>query len=121
MKINKIIKSLIEKKSVSLEDLPVQHDWQLISKSYAPPRRDIPVEKLPPELVQKAIFGVTVYLWQCKNTGEIRKDEVLGSDENQLLDLIEKAEKYGIQYIKEGQSTYAVAKVPPESAGVPLK
>lgn len=103
------------------KNTPVERDWVLISKSYAPPRKEITVQ-LPEEVQQKALFGVTTYIFQDSLTGEIKKEEILGSDESQWNDIVDKVEKFGMQYIKHGESVYAVAKwVPPTDSSIPLR
>ncbi len=98
---------------------PQKHEWILISKTYAAPRRDIAAQ-LPADAQQKALFGVTTYLWQCAVTGETRKEEMMGSDESQWHEIVDKVDKFGMQYIKDGDKTYAVAQwVPPQEPRLP--
>ena len=99
-----------------MEDLslPCEHAWQLDAKTYAPPRKEISNEGLEKDTLEKLYFGVTTLLWECTKCGATRKEEILGTDENQLLDIFDKVEKYGMQYVKEGNNIFAVAKwVPP--------
>lgn len=60
----------------------------------------------------KALFGVTTILLQDTNSGEIRKEEILGSDENQLYGLLDKTSAQGIQYVNYNGKRYAIAEVP---------
>ncbi len=90
------------------------HQWQLIARSYAPPAQYIPETLQDAKLVEKAMFGVTTILLQDINTGAIRKEEILGSDENQLFVILDKADRYGMQYIPFNGKRFAVALVPPE-------
>lgn len=86
-------------------ELPVEremHEWRLVSKSYAPPRKDITgLESLPQSTIERALFGVTVYLWECKLTGDIRKEAIVGSDTPQMEELFQKARQFGPQFIKD--------------------
>lgn len=96
------------------------HDWVLFAKNYAPARKDIP-NQLPEALAEKALFGVTTYLWECRVCSEVRKEETLGSDENQLTQLLEKVEKFGMQYVEEGGKVFAIARVPENEAKLPVR
>lgn len=113
---------------MTLNQLPVEHDWELISRTYSAPRRDVAAIaslNLDPTVLQKALTGVTTYLWQCKNTGEIRTEELLGSDKDELEELVNKVDLSGMQYIRMNDNVYAIAKwVPPKDGSeprVPLK
>lgn len=89
----------------------VQHDWQLVAKSYAPPIKDV-TNISDPKLLEKALFGVTTLLWSCTLTGDTKVEEMIGSDENHLQEVLERAEKYGMQYIPYNGKKFAVAVVP---------
>jgi len=109
----------------TLESLPVEHDWELISRTYASPRKDaaaLASLNLDTTVLQKALTGVTTYLWQCKNTGDIRKEELLGTDKDELQELVEKVDRgNGIEYIRFNESVYAITKwVPPKSGQPPV-
>jgi len=105
-----------------MSDLSIQRDWELVTRSYAPPRKDLAGLNLSEELAQKAICGVTTYLWQDRNSGDLRKEEMLGNDSDELAELVEKVERSGMQYIKLNGNVYAIAKwVPSNDQTVPLK
>jgi hypothetical protein len=101
----------------SIEDLPVERNWKLISRSYSPPRKDAEALAklgLTPTVLEKAMCGVTTYLWQDEVTGILRKEEMLGNDQDELAELVDKVEKSGMQYIRMNGNAYAIAKwVPP--------
>jgi len=98
------------------------HKWQVFSKTYAPPRRDAKVEGLDQRLAEKALLGVTTYLWQCHICSAIRKEEMIGSDELQLTELCEKVDKFGMQYVEQDDKTYAIARwVPPDAGTTPVR
>jgi hypothetical protein len=88
-----------------------KHQWEMVSKTQAPPRKDVSVAGLEKETADKVLFGVTVFLWECLICHEHQKETVLGSDIPQLDELIDKADHYGPQYIQrlDGQ-TFVVAK-----------
>ena len=98
---------------------PEQHDWQLVAKSYAPPIKDT-TNISDPKLMEKALFGVTTLLWQCTITGQTKIEEMIGSDENHLHDILERAEKFGMQYVPYNGKKFAIALVPSEEV-VPLR
>jgi hypothetical protein len=93
---------------VELPKSQVKHKWQLTSRSYAPPVRNYngDLTKLPQPLVEKLLLGVTTYLWECLITGDMKKEEIIGSDTQVLDELLIKAKAYGRQIIKDenGQS-----------------
>jgi hypothetical protein len=66
-------------------------------------------------MVEKAMFGVTTILQECTICHALRKEEMLGSDENRLLELIDKVDKMGMQYVKENGKVYAIAQWIPEN------
>lgn len=114
-----IISRILNPKPYTVNQLALPsctHMWTLFAKNYAPPRKDVP-QGLGDELFQKALLGVTTYLWECKVCSEIRKEETLGSDENQLSEILEKADTFGMQYVKEGERVFAIARVPAEDTG----
>ncbi len=105
------------KKNQSPFQFPIEHHWEMIARSYAPIRKDI--EKvmqlgLPPEILQKALCGVTTYLWEDSSTGETRKEEILGNDKDELSELLERVDTDGMQYIRSHNNVYAVAKWVPK-------
>jgi hypothetical protein len=106
----------------AIEELPPKRDWRIVTRSYAPPRQDLPNLSLSEALSEKAAFGVTTYLWEDAHTGDLRKEELLGNDFDELADLVEKVEKSGMQYIKMNGNVYAIARwVPPANESVPIK
>jgi len=104
--------SLFQNNSPQLEIC--NHDWEIRARTYAPPVKNLQTIIQDLKLLEKVVFGVTTCVWVCKVCGEIRKEEMLGTDENQWLEIVEKVEKFGMQYIKENEQVYGVAKwVPP--------
>lgn len=96
-----------------------KHQWQLSYRSYAAPAADlsaIDLTQLPVETVLKLSLGVTTYIWECSLTGDIRKEEILGSDSDVLQDILVKAKLYGKQYISDssGQKYVIDVFIPPQ-------
>lgn len=98
---------------------PEQHDWQLVAKTFAPPIKDL-TNITDAKLLEKALFGVTTLLWQCSLTGDTKIETMIGSDENHLQDILERAEKFGMQYVPFNGKKFAIALVPSEEV-VPLR
>lgn len=89
------------------------HEWELTSKTYAAPRKDIkefPEAKFEKTLYEKVLFGVTTLLWECSVCHKFRREEVLGTDENQLDEVLANAETLGPQYLERASGMYIVAK-----------
>ncbi len=96
-------------------DLPTQettpmvesclHKWELVAKTYAAPAKVETTNTTDPRI----IFGVTTCIWHCTNCGGTYRDEILGTDENRWLDIVDKVEKFGMQYIKVGDKVFGVA------------
>lgn len=89
------------------------HEWDLLSKSYAAPRNVQPsdFDKVDQKTMDKMLFGVTVFLWECLICKTLRKEDVLGSNTTPLDELIDKAALYGPQYHQKDGETFQIAKV----------
>ena len=102
-----------------------QHEWEVISKTYAAPAKNLNLNQTgEKDLLEKSLFGVTVILWNCMVCKDFRKEEMLGSDENMLDELIAKAEEYGPQFIDRDGKIYVVAKYqapPVASTNIPVR
>lgn len=98
------------------------HEWELLSKTQAPPRRDIPQTNYDKDILDRMLFGVTVFLWECLLCHKLRKESVLGSDVTQLDELIDKADRFGPQYIQrtDGQ-TFAIIKYTNQQGPIPMR
>ena len=102
-----------------------QHIWKIIGKAYAPPTNlsfSNGQMQIPPQTFEKAMFGVTTLLWEC-GCGETKKEELLGSDEDLLESLIDKADKIGPQFVERRGKSYIVSewKPQPNASMIPLK
>ena len=111
--------SLFQNNSSQLE--VCNHDWEITARTYAPPVKNLQTVIQDLKLLEKVVFGVTTCIWVCKLCGQMRKEEMLGTDENQWLDIVERVEKFGMQYIKENGKVYGVAQWVPDLDKVPVK
>ena len=90
-----------------------EHQFELFLKTFAPPRADWEgkIANTTEKIVEKLLFGVTTLLFKCVLCTETKKEEVLGSDEQQLDEIFEKVEKFGPQYVQRDGITYAIGKL----------
>lgn len=92
-----------------------KHEWELLSKTTATPRRDIPVDNLDKDVTEKILFGATVFLWECLICKTLRKESVVGTDTPPLDEMMDKAAAYGPQYIQRADGrTFIVAEYKPQ-------
>jgi hypothetical protein len=97
------------KKETIIATQDCKHQWELVAKTYAAPiQSTINVED------PRFLFGVTTYNWHCNLCGAGYRDEMLGTDENRWNDIVDKVEKFGMQYIKAGNKVFGVAEWFPE-------
>lgn len=110
--------------TLKMDDTPShEHQWDLILKTYAPPKPEFVSENLDSATTEKLLFGVTVLLWKCVLCSETKKEEVIGTDENQLNEILGKVLNYGPQYVQEDGVTFVIAKWQPttSAAGLPIR
>ena len=106
-------------KQLLLEAPLCSHSWNLFSKTYAAPKPAN--EHIPESSFERVIFGVTTFLWECMNCGTLRQEQALGSDDSQLAEVLDKAERLGIQYINYNGKRFGIALVPQGEGNVPLR
>lgn len=92
------------------------HDWELISKTYAAPRKQFESSNLNQETIQKFSFGVTSFLWECSLCREMKKEELLGTDENPLETYMNSARDIGPQVLNRDEEQYILMHYIPTSA-----
>ena len=107
---------------INLFSKPVEHKWKLLSKMYAQP---VKVSGKGEEYSDAVLLGITTLVWECQLTGDVRTQEVLGSDESQVEELCDKVLKQGSQNFKnlEGKiftiSVYSPPVIDPQN--LPLR
>ena len=102
----KIIQRLQKKKRPELIK-----SWEVIGKTYAKPRLDHKILAiLTGPISEKALFGVTTLVLQDKYSGEIIRQEVLGSDEPVLDELFNRVSEYGAIRHRWGDEIFVISK-----------
>ena len=127
--VKRVVKQVVENpiKPNSLKEETHKHEWELISKTYAPPNITVSpngqLNTQDKELVERLTFGVTNLLFQCVLCKDFHKEEMLGSDEDTLGTMVQKVESYGPQYFQRENNTYVVARyvVPNQSGNLPVR
>jgi hypothetical protein len=102
-----LLNKLFKKETTAVQDC--KHQWECVAKTYASPIQGTTHIEDP-----RFVFGVTTYNWHCSLCGVAYRDEMLGTDENRWDDIIDKVEKFGMQYIKVGNKVFGVAEWVPE-------
>ena len=103
-----------------------KHEWDLFSKTYGQAKGnfDARTAEMPQDLMEKILFGVTTLLWKCVLCSETKKEEVLGTDESQVEDLLTKAINFGPQYLQRDGITFVISKwqsVGSQGTNIPLR
>ena len=90
------------------QEPPHVHSFELIAKTIAEPQA-FPEKMDVSNYIPIEIFsGTTTYLWECAECGILRKEQVLGSEESTLPNLLAKVNEQGpIKIIRDGK-TYLV-------------
>ena len=99
------------------------HSFELIVKTIAEPRViSSNTAEFPPEIISRVVLGVTTYLWECAECGELRKEMLLGSEEPTLPNLIAKVDEQGPISIVRGGKKYLLGPLEDRPAGaLPLR
>lgn len=102
-----------------------QHIWTIVGKTYAPPTNlNLSTNtNMPATVLEKAMFGVTTLLWDCP-CGDTKREELLGSDEDLLEALINKADKIGPQFIDRNGKSFIISEWKPQQQNpsmIPIK
>lgn len=102
-----------------------EHQWERKFTSYAAPRKDIAGQSLPitPEALSKVILGVTTIVEQCIICHQTRQQEILGSENPQLDEVLDKVIDFGPQYMQRDGVTFAIQRyqAPIQNAPLPLR
>ncbi len=98
------------------------HQHEIIMKTYAPPNKTADI-KGSESVAQELLFGITTLLFKCLLCSDLKQEKVLGTDEQPLDEILNKANLYGPQYIQKDNVTYVVAKYQPpvQSTNIPLR
>lgn len=96
------------------------HVWNIFAKTFAAPKTSIQLTDLPSQVLERLLFGVTTYMWECIECGNIRKIETLGIDDNPLDAVLQKALN-GIQYVDFNGRKFAIALVPQEEQNISVR
>ncbi len=90
------------------------HTWSLVARTYAPPVSiqldvaNLQINDSP--AFERMVHGVTTLLWECEKCPATRKEEMLGSDEETLDELVKKVRLTGPQYIERNGETFVFNK-----------
>ena len=86
------------------QEPPHVHSFELIAKTIAEPSNILP--KDPDGFIPvSAILGCTSYLWECAECGQLRKEQLLGSEEPTLPNILAKVNEQGpIKIVREGKT-----------------
>ena len=91
------------------------HTWVLTAQTFAPPIslniKDSNISDTA--FLEKASFGVTTLLWECDKCSATKKEEMLGSENDTLEELVKKVKLTGPQYIERDGETYIFNKYIP--------
>ena len=58
-----------------------KHNWVISKTTYASPV-NLGLKGVSQELGQRLLFGLTTFLWECSICKKLRKEEMLGSENN---------------------------------------
>jgi len=98
-----------------------RHEWQLQSKTYGAPQRNIPSNITDREILEKLLFGVTNFLFYCVICKIFKKEVLLGSEGNRLDDILDLIDAHGTpQYIQRNSITYICSRYIAQGQ-IPLK
>ncbi len=95
------------------QEPPHIHSFELIAKTIAEPSRIL--LKSPDGFIPgSAVVGCTTYLWECSDCGQLRKEQLLGSEESTLATILQKVDEQGPVGITREGKKYLVGVVEEE-------
>lgn len=111
------------KKTPAVQGPTHDHSWDIITKTYAPPRKDLQGGNFSESLQEKLLFGVTTLLSECTICHERLVEELIGTDEQVLEEIMDKADAFGPQYVNRGDSTYVIGRYYPvvDNSNIPVR
>ncbi len=88
-------------------------EWNLIGSTSSDPQQisETVVSFLPRQVLEKLIMGVTTYIWEDSKTKKTRKEEVLGTEETPLRQLLAIADARGEYTITDGEKKYTIIRL----------
>ena len=100
------------------QEPPHVHSFELIAKTIAEPRNpNLTIENTQHQcgaMIPRSIYlGSTSYLWECE-CGELRKAELMGSEESTLPNILQKVDEQGTVSIVRDGKKYLVGVVAEE-------
>jgi hypothetical protein len=104
----------IEEQEESMPEADHKHEWEVYAKTYAAPVKNSQLTVQDPQVLEKMLFGVTTMVLKCVICNGVFKEQMIGSDEPQLVAMVSKVNQYGPQYFQEDGVTYVLQRyVPP--------
>lgn len=104
------------------QEPPHVHSFELIAKTIAESSNIIPKDQ-DGFIFSTVVLGCTSYLWECAECGELRKEQLLGSEEPTLPNLLAKVNEQGpIKIVRDGK-TYLVGPLeePRQTGTIPVR
>ena len=92
-----------------------EHTWTLVAQTFAPPV-SISSNLTDSYFLEKAAFGVTTLLWDCDKCSLTKKEEMLGSENETMEELIKKVKMTGPQFVERDGETYVFNRWVPASS-----
>lgn len=84
------------------------HKWELVSKVISEPK-NIQTNKLyNTNFSKKLVFGATTFIWECKDCGKLRIQEILGMEVVSLDRVLDRVDEYGNQPIVRENKEYII-------------
>lgn len=105
---------------------PHTHAWNLLFSTYAAPYRQVGMvsgDTQDSDTFLKALLGTTTLLSEC-SCGERRQDILLGSQNPELDDVLDRVLIYGPQYMQRDGVTFTFQRFVPQPqpvTGVPIR
>lgn len=103
--------------------LPHTHTWQKIEETFGAPRRDIsPADFTENSTLNAALLGKTTFLFECPICFARQREEVFGSPNPQLDDMLDKVELYGPQYMQRNGVVFLFQRYQnPQTTTLPIR
>jgi hypothetical protein len=65
-----------------------KHEWEIVSKTKTPPKTpgDIGEIRCSNLLMEKLLSGTVTIIWKCQECGKMKREEMIGEEEEKLKD-----------------------------------